>query len=776
VPHASLEPRRELATPGAHAVVDAARGEGRTALCEHEAYAVLATFGLPCPAHVFVRSPAELSDAHLAELPGSPLVVKAVSPTLLHKSLADGVAIVPRAEVRATALAMWDRLASAGVTGLLIVEFVPHDRALGHELLIAAQHTREFGPIVTLAPGGAGAEFVASRLDAEHRLGVVHATSPAEEIRGAMGQSTIARLATAAPNAGGGGLAWSALQSAVERMQRVAAALAELGLRELEVNPFVVSNDRLIAVDALATLAYPTRPSPARPVDKLSCLLTPRSVAIAGVSEQMNPGHVILRNLLRDGFDRHRITVIKPHVERIDDCAAVPSLDALRESVDVLVLAVPAAQAAPMLLEAIAHARAESVVLIPGGFEEKSGSGGLATVIRAALDEARRTSSRGPLVLGGNCLGFRSRPGQCDTLFIPDYKLPAGHRPSDRLAVISQSGAFAISRADQWDPLIPKYIITTGNQIDLTVGDCLTYLADDRDVEVFALYVEGFKPLDGWRTLAAAAEITRSGRTVVLLRAGRTTMGAQASASHTASIAGDYLVTRAVFEQVGAIVADDLEGFEDAVTLAVTLKRKHLAGRRVAAISNAGFECVAMADGLGSLDLAAFAPETEAVITRVLHEQRIDAVVDVHNPLDLTPMAGAAAYDAILRAVLADRGVDLVVLGCVPLTPALETLPAGAAHAEDLSRDDALPARLGRIHAECEKPIVVVVDAGTRYDEFAWAIGRQGIPVFRTVDRAMRAIAASVASRGRSYSACPSSNSGTLRNISFRTGRMNEKR
>jgi acyl-CoA synthetase (NDP forming) len=306
---------------------------------------------------------------------------------------------------------------------------------------------------------------------------------------------------------------------------------------------------------------------------------------------------------------------------------------------------------------------------------------------------------------------------------------------------VAQSGAFAISRADRWHRLVPKYVLTTGNQIDLTLGDCLTWLQDDRDIHVFALYVEGFKPNDGWRTLAAIEGIARSGRTVVAYRAGRTAAGVRASASHTASIAGDYLVTRALFEEAGACVADTIERFEDVVYLATVLDGRRPAGGRVATVSNAGFECVAMADWVEPLRLAALAPGTTTALRASLSARHIDAIVDVHNPLDLTPMADAATYEAAMRTVLGDPAIDLAVLGCIPFTPALDTLRPGPGHSEDLAGPDALPARLGRIRAEAFKPFVVVVDAGARYDAFAAAIEQHDIPVFRTADRAMRALA-----------------------------------
>ncbi len=580
-----------------------------------------------------------------------------------------------------------------------------------------------------------GAEFLASRLDAVHRLGVVRARQTAAGVERAVEEATIARLAAAEASAGGAALPSSALLEVLGRMQRLAGALAEIGLGELEVNPFVVSNGRLVAVDALATLRDPESPTLPRPVEKLPRLLAPRSVAIAGVSsEHVNPGRVIVGNLLRDGFPPDAIRIIKPGVEQIDGCAAVPSLAALDRPIDLLVLAVAAPQASAMALDAIAHGRTESIVLIPGGFEEKGGSDGLAAGVRAALDEARATPSCGPLVLGGNCLGFRSRAGRCNTLFIPEYKLPVPDGHPHPLALVSQSGAFALARADRWGSLSPAYVITTGNQIDLTIGDCLAWLKDEGDVRVFAVYVEGFKPLDGARTLDAAAEIARSGCTLVLYRAGRTPAGARASASHTASIAGDYLVTRALFEHAGAIVADDLEGFEDLVRLAVALDGKRPAGRRLAAVSNAGFECVVIADRLGPLELATISPATRGTIEEVLRQRRLDGVVDVHNPMDLTPMADAGAYEGVVRAFLADGGVDLAVVGCVPLTPALETLPPGQGHQEDLGRDQALAARLGRVARGCAKPLVLVVDAGPRYDAFAAALDAQGLLVFRRAD------------------------------------------
>ena len=98
---------------------------------------------------------------------------------------------------------------------------------------------------------------------------------------------------------------------------------------------------------------------------------------------------------------------------------------------------------------------------------------------------------------------------------------------------------------------------------------------------------------------------------------------------------------------------------------------------------------------------------------------RIDSVVDVHNPLDLTPMTGDAAYEDVVRAVLEADGVDVGLVGCVPLTAALNTLPAGAGHREDLAQADVIALRLARLKDELPKAWVAVVDAGAIYDPLA---------------------------------------------------------
>jgi acyl-CoA synthetase (NDP forming) len=527
----------------------------------------------------------------------------------------------------------------------------------------------------------------------------------------------------------------------IEQFLSLASALMPDEIAEFEVNPLVVSGGRLVALDVLLKMPAHRLPAPVpeRPVQKIRHLLEPDSAAVIGVSEKMNPGHVIVDNLLREGFPKDRIYVVKPGNANIEGCRCYPDIRSLPERVDILVLAIPAAQVADALVEIIDARKAESVVVIPGGLEEKQGGADQLQRARAALAASRHTDWRGPVINGGNCLGIRSAPGRYDTMFIPRYKL--GERRGGRVshvALISQSGAFAVSKASKLSGVAPKYTISVGNQMDLTIGDYMEYLRDDGDIQVFAVYVEGFKPLDGLKFLEAARDITRSGRTVVLYRAGRTAEGARATASHTASIAGDYAVTRSLAAAAGVVLLDAVDDFEDLVRLFALLGDRTVRGTGLGAVSNAGFECVSVADHLGSLRLVPFRETTAERLRDVFREARIDQLVDVHNPVDLTPIAGDRAYEAVFRAVMGDEAVDVGLLGIVPLTPALNTLPAGPDHAEDFRRPDSILSAALRMRQEIGKAWVAVVDGGPAYDACARWLEEGGIPTFRTADRALR--------------------------------------
>lgn len=726
-------------------------GTALTLLLEPEAFRLLEATGIRCPRRLFARNAIEAAALDLSLLGSPRAVVKVVSATIAHKMDVGGVVVVdstPEA-VAAAVAAMERRLSDHPYEGFSVAEFVPYDPAPGGEWLLGLRWTDEFGPVVSLGAGGFATEFLAGGITPGRDAAVFSPgrTDPAR-IEAALRRLLFTPLAIGGIRGQPARTTLDRLREAVERLAALAPSCRPDGLRELEVNPLVACGGDLIALDVLATVgSQPLHVSPPRPARKLRNLLTPRTIAVAGVSTSLNPGRMILTNLIREGFDRRAITIVKPAAAEIDGCKAVPSIAALPEPVDLLVLSIPAAQVPEALVDVIEHRKAESVIVIPGGLEEKAGAGALVADMRRALEASRETAWQGPVVNGGNCLGIRSQPGRYDTTFLPPHKLGTAGAPASPLALIAQSGAFAASRMTRLAGITPRYSITVGNQMDLTISDYLSFLDSDPDVKVFGVYVEGFRPLDGAATLDAIRRITAGGSTVVLYRAGRTAAGAQATASHTASVAGDYTVTRQLAQAAGAIVADTLDDFTDLVSLFTLLSSSPVHGHRLGALSNAGYECVAIADNLGDLELASFAPDTTAGLAALLERARLSTVVDVHNPLDLTPIADDAAFEAAARRILGDGGVDVGVVGCVPATPALNTLPAAPEHGENLRDDGSIAQRLIRLRHESPKPWVAVVDAGPIYDPLARELQLGGIPVFRAADRAVRLLNVFVAER-----------------------------
>ncbi|MDH3497763.1 MAG: acetate--CoA ligase family protein [Gemmatimonadota bacterium] len=737
---------------GIHAtgVLARAVAEGRDSLLEPETFALVSALGFRVPRQLFVHGAAGVAHADLTVLGGDRVVVKVASPAILHKTDVGGVNVVPAtptAVVRAVR-DMSERLAEYPLAGFTIQEFVPHPERVGAELLVALRHTEDFGPVVSLGAGGVHAELFGRHLRAGDGLAMFVRGEAPDAWERTLRAKPVLRLAV------GGGrdrhplIEPDVLLALVRLLLDFAESPDGAGVAELEINPLALTPSGPVALDALVTLRRAPRPTAApRPLAKLRHLLRPERIALVGVSEGDNPGRVILRNLLRGGFAPDRVLLVKPGAAEIEGVRCWPTLEALPHAVDVCVLAVGAPQVPGLLRAIVTHRRAEGVIVIPGGLGETAGSEGLAEEVARTLAEARATSWGGPLVNGGNCLGIRSAPGGYDTTFIPDYKLPPPAAEAAPLAFIAQSGAFAVARWSKLAGLSPRYLISVGNQLDLTVGDYLTYLKDDPEVRVFACYVEGFRPGDGRRWLAAARAIVASGRTVLLYRGARTTAGVRAGASHTAAIAGDYAVTLELARTAGVLVADTLDEFDDWLRVFTLLDDRPARGRRLGAVSNAGFECVAIADAMAGLEPGRLGPDTTRRIVTALAAGGLEGVVSTQLPLDLTPTMDATGYETCVRAVLEDDGVDVGVVGCVPLTPALATLPAGAGHAEDAARADALAARLGRLRHTVRKPWVAVVDAGSGYDALVSLLEAARIPTFRSADRAVRALAAYCAPR-----------------------------
>jgi acyl-CoA synthetase (NDP forming) len=127
----------------------------------------------------------------------------------------------------------------------------------------------------------------------------------------------------------------------------------------------------------------------------------------------------------------------------------------------------------------------------------------------------------------------------------------------------------------------------------------------------------------------------------------------------------------------------------------------------------------------------------------------IDRLITIHNPIDFTPMSNDSVMAQTLEAILSDDGVDAVVMGVVPMTPALKTLPPGVDPEGKDNFDDpgALPTILPPIIEKTGKPVVLVVDSGSLYDPLARAFNMRGLPCTRSADTAVRCLQKYIAYR-----------------------------
>ena len=269
-------------------------------------------------------------------------------------------------------------------------------------------------------------------------------------------------------------------------------------------------------------------------------------------------------------------------------------------------------------------------MLIAGGMGETGESAARAAELMDKIERAHGHENGGPVFLGANCLGVISHPGNYDTLFIPDDKLPKQRGERKRTAAfVSQSGAFMITRLSKCPELDPAYMVSVGNQNDLTLGDMLLYLKDDPDLDVIGVYAEGFKDLDGLRFIRAVRDAVIAGKCIVFYKAGRTPEGKTATSGHTASVAGDYMVCESCVRQAGGVVAQNFSEFEDLLMLSQRLHNKEVNGKRLAAVSGAGFEAVGIADNIHSDDfkvrLASFSATAIKEIEALLEKKGLNS-------------------------------------------------------------------------------------------------------------------------------------------------------
>ena len=733
--------------------------EGRKQFYEHEVYKLVELVGaIQPPRYVFVPKGGMITPETLAQYPGSRVVLKIVSRDIVHKTEAQGVLFVPK-DISVVKREI-DRMVvhhgqGAEVEGVLVVECVDRMEAgFGNELFVGVRATREFGPVIAAGLGGVDTEYLATKMKPGIAVAKASAMDTSAEEFLALFRQTAAYDVLSGRTRGhnrvvsdGELLRCFRAFISIARYFCVDRGAEGPDIAELEVNPFAFRQQRMVPLDGRGRLGPASKRPPARPADKVRRMLEPRAVAVLGVSgSSMNFGRIMLNNIQSCGFPQDHLYVVKDGEKEIDGVRCVPNVAALPEQIDLLVIAAPASAMPQVVGEVVDSKKVGAAIMIPGGMGETEGSGDIQRQVAEVIARGRAAKDGGPVFLGPNCMGIQSRPGHYDTFFIPKTKLDnRWSAPARRCALISQSGAFIITRLSNLGTLDPAVTVSLGNQIDLTLADVVHAVGDRDDIDAIGVYAEGFANDGGLELVRAVADVTAAGKTVVFYKAGRTSSGRSAAAGHTASVAGDYDICQAAVEHAGAIVTETFGEFEQVLELATALHEKKVTGRRIGAISNAGYETVGMADNIDGqryqVEMATLSEETSQKLADTLAKYKLNKLVNARNPLDLTPTANDEAYEEAVQVLLESPDVDAVIVSVVPLTPAMLTTP------EEIEKPGSLVERLPKLFAKADKPVVVNVDCGERFDPFVRAIRAAGVPVFRSCDQAIRSLGRYVCQR-----------------------------
>jgi acetyl coenzyme A synthetase (ADP forming)-like protein len=618
-------------------LIERVLAEGRTSLTAPEGRLACQAYGIATPGEGIATSAEEA--AALASGFGFPVVLKIVSPQILHKTEAGGVllgldsAVAVRAgydTILANARA-YD--ADAQIVGVQVQQQLPP----GQEVIIGAVTDPTFGKVVAFGLGGVLVEVLkdvtfrlapATTADAESMLDSIAA---AEVLRGVRGAEAVDR---------------DALADLIVRLSDLVSDFPEIA--EADLNPVLATASGAIAADI--RLILDPAPAPARPqhtrediLESMERLMKPRAIAVIGASaEQGKIGNSVMRNLVDGGF-AGEIYPINPKADEILGRKAYPSILDVPGEVDVAVFAVPA-RFVPAALEEVGRKGAAAAVLIPSGFAETGDHALQQQVVDIAAEYGVR-------ILGPNIYGYYYTASDLSATFCTPYDVKGG------VALSSQSGGIgmAILGFSRTTRTGVSAIVGLGNKADLDEDDLLTFFAQDDNTTAIAMHLEDLK--DG-RAFVAAARATVPHKPVVVLKAGRTAKGAQAAGSHTGALAGDDRVYDDILRQAGVIRAPGLlEMLEYARSLPVLPTPQ---GDNVVIITGAGGSGVLLSDACvdAGLTLMEIPPDLDEAFRAF-----IPPFGAAGNPIDITGGEPPSTYEATIRLGLEDPRIHALVLG-----------------------------------------------------------------------------------------------------------------
>ncbi len=675
-------------------LLDRAKGAGTAILSPADARTICDAYGIPLPKDAIAASAGEA--ASLAASFGFPVVLKIVSPDIVHKTEAGGViaGLTSESEVAAaydTVIANAKRYkADANITGVQVQEMLQG----GLEVIVGAVTDGSFGKLVAFGLGGVLVEVLK---DITFRLAPV---TPAEAE--GMLDSIKAKQMLAGVR-GAAGVNRAALADIIEKVGRVVSDFPEIS--ELDLNPIFATPDGATAVDVRIAVDFNAPPPRHRPahddiVRSMNRIMKPDAVAVIGASAEAGKiGNSVMKNLINGGY-AGKIYPIHPKAEEIEGIKAYPSVTQVPGTIDVAVFAIPAAFV-PGALKECGEKQIPGAVLIPSGFAETGNVEGQQELVEIG----RQYNVR---LMGPNIYGFYYTHKNLCATFCTAYDVKGS------AALSSQSGGIgmAIVGFSRSAGMGVSAIVGLGNKSDIDEDDLLTFFEQDDNTQVIAQHFEDLK--DGRAFAEVAARVSKV-KPIIALKAGRTAAGAKAASSHTGALAGNDKVYDDVLANAGVIRAKtlrDLLEFARGVPALPTPK-----GENVIIITGAGGSGVLLSDACvdEGLSLMRMPDDLDQAF-----RQFIPPFGAAGNPVDITGGEPPSTYRATIRLALEDERIHSIILGYwhTIITPPMVFANLVVDVVSEMKA-------LG-----IEKPIVASLAGDVEVEEASEFLYRHGIPAY----------------------------------------------
>ncbi len=381
----------------------------------------------------------------------------------------------------------------------------------------------------------------------------------------------------------------------------------------------------------------------------LDDLFHPKGIAVIGASNrEQSVGYKVLSNLIKSKFPGGLFPVNPKHANILDK-TCYPSIEKVREEVDLAVITTPA-RFIPQIIDDCGKQGIKSAVIISAGFSEIGPEG--KALEQAVLETAEKHNLH---FIGPNCLGIIRPEANLNATFDDNYAMPGN------IALVSQSGAICAAILDwaQDQEIGFSSIISIGNSADFDFGELLEYLSMDPTTKSILLYIEGIhKPRRFMSGLRAAARI----KPVIVIKAGRHTTGIRAAHSHTGALVGDDDVFSAALDRCGAIRVMSIEQLFTAAE--VLAKPYHSQGNNLTIITNGGGAGVMASDVATDLniELPELSKKTMTDLDTILPPQWSH-----HNPIDILGDATPKRYHDVVATCLQDENNDALLTILVPV-------------------------------------------------------------------------------------------------------------